>query len=116
MRIREGPEHRKDYTFGYSISKRKQQGGHGKPEIRKTEVPPNSLAQDKIDQIEPPGREFARRDLPHFVQNGKNHTPDYMKNKGIPLLREKRMNADPNLHRLQKASRGGMRNKKRKIY
>ena len=116
MRIREGPEHRKDYTFGYSISKRKQQGGHGKPEIRKTEVPPNSLAQDRIDQIEPPDREFAHRNLPHFVQNGKNHTPDYMKNKGIPLLREKRMNADPNLHRLQKASRGGMRNKKRKIY
>ena len=116
MRIWEGPEHQKDYTSAYSISRRKQREGQGKPEIRKTEVPPNSLAQDKIDQIEPPGKEFAHRNLPHFVQNGKNHTPDYMKNKGTLLLREKRMNADPHLHRLQKASRGGMRNKKRKIY
>ena len=69
MRMREGPEHRKVYTFGNSISGRKQQGGHGEPRPRKTEVPPNSLAQDRIDQIEPPGREFARRNLPHFVQN-----------------------------------------------
>ena len=116
MRIGEGPEHQKDYTSAYSISRRKQREGHGKPEIRKTEVQPNSLAQDRIDQIEPPDREFAHRNLPHVVQNGKNHTPDYMKNKGTLLLREKRMNEDPHLHRLQKASRVGMRNKKRKIY